>query len=234
MIPRIIHQIYFDFGSGSYRNIPDYARHHDLTEVFCRDNKIELRFWNEEEVETLIEEHYPEFFETYHEFPHKIQKVDFAKYIILHKFGGIYLDMDVKPLQSLEDLFKRDFFFVRWNSDKNNKPYNAVMGTSMFSPLFYEILLHSCESFEEKKDMPIYKKWFGRFVFQTTGHFMLNRVLKKNKISIDNILNIMFIHNPMKKICEFPGTGNQSLFSDCNTSAWYKESKKESFLDDGE
>ena len=223
MIPRIIHQIYFDFGRGSYRNIPDFCWSHDKTEVFCKNNKIDLKFWNEKQIEELIENDYPEFWKTYQDFPHKIQKVDFAKYIILHKFGGIYLDMDVKPMASVEDLFKREFFFVRWNNDKDNKPYNAVMGSSIGLPLYYEILLHSCESFEEKKDMPIYQKWFGRFVYQTTGHHMINRVLKKNKISIDNILNIMFIHNPSKNICVFPGTGNESIFSDCNTSAWYSK-----------
>ena len=219
MLPRIIHQIYFDFGRGSYRNIPDFAWQHDKTEVFCKENNIELRFWDEEQISKLIEIDYPEFFPTYQEFPHKIQKVDFAKYILLHKFGGIYIDMDVKPMASLEDLFERDFFFVRWNKD--TKPYNAVMGSSAGLPLFFKILLHSCESFEEKKDMEIYKKWFGRFVFQTTGHWMINRVLKKEKISKDNLLNIMFVNNPSKNICVFPGNGNQSLFSDCNTSAWY-------------
>ena len=227
MIPRIIHQIYFDFGRRSYRNIPDFSWQHDKTEVFCKENKIELKFWDEEQIQKLIEIDYPEFLETYQEFTHKMMKVDFAKYILLHKFGGIYLDMDVKPMSSVEDLFKREYFFVRWDNDKQNKPYLAVMGSSTGLPLFYEILLHSCESFEEKKDMPIYQTWLGRFVFQTTGHFMVHRVLKKNKISVDNILNIMFINNQSKNLCVFPGTGDQSIFSDCNTSAWYPTPKKE-------
>tara|TARA_R110000824_G_scaffold53444_1_gene147941 strand:+ start:863 stop:1540 length:678 start_codon:yes stop_codon:yes gene_type:complete len=224
MIPRIIHQIYFDFGRGSYRNIPDYCWNHDKTGVFCKENKIELKFWNEEEVEELIETDYPEFWDTYKAFPHKIMKVDFAKYIILHKFGGIYLDMDVKPMLSVEDLFQREYFFVRWNN--SDLPYNAVMGSSIGLPLFHEILLHSCESYEEKKDMPIYQKWFGRFVYQTTGHHMINRVLKNNKILSDQFLNIMFINNPSKNLCVFPGTGNESIFSDANTSAWYSKNEE--------
>tara|TARA_R110002020_G_scaffold94773_1_gene227735 strand:+ start:1111 stop:1722 length:612 start_codon:yes stop_codon:yes gene_type:complete len=193
--------------------------------VFCKENKIELRFWNEEEVEELIETDYPEFWDTYQEFPQKIMKVDFARYIILHKFGGIYLDMDVKPMKSVEDLFEREYFFVRWNN--SDLPYIAVLGSSIGLPLYYEILLHSCESYEEKKDMPIYKHWTGRFVYQTTGHHMINRVLKKNKIFTDQFLNIMFIHNPSKNICVFAGTGNESIFSDANTSAWYSKNAEE-------
>jgi len=224
-IPRTIHQIYFDFGKGSYRSISDFCWNHDKTEVFCKENNIELKFWNEKMVEDLIRTDYPEFWDTYQAFPQPIMKVDFARYVILHKFGGIYLDLDVKPIKSVEDLFDRDYFFVRWNN--SNLPYIAVLGASAGLPLYYEILLHSCESFEEKKDMPIYKHWHGRFVYQVTGHNMINRVLKKNKIFSDQFLNIMFIHNPSKNLCVFPGTGNESVFSDANTSAWYSKNVEE-------
>ena len=59
------------------------------------------------------------------------------------------------------------------------------------------------------------KKWKGRFVFQTTGHYMLQRVLK-NK-SKKNILNIMKIHNKSGKIVQGPNP----LFEDANASVWY-------------
>ena len=64
------------------------------------------------------------------------------------------------------------------------------MGSKKGEKLFLEIAEESKRSFYEKVKDPIYKKWKGRFVFQTTGHRMLERVLKKNNAKdIVNELN---------------------------------------------
>ena len=218
MIPRVIHCIYFDFGRGGWENIPEFAWQHGKTQIFTKNNNIELILWNEKMVEDLIEKEYPHFWNLYEGFPHKIMKVDFAKYAILHNKGGIYIDMDIHPIRNMDDLFLNNQFFVRW--DDSHLPYNAVLGTVAGTELYAEILQHCEDSFNEKSQMEIYQKWKGRYVFQTTGHYMLHRVLKKNKIIKDDLLNIMFINNAKKAIYTFPTEG-EAIFSDLNTSAWY-------------
>jgi hypothetical protein len=74
---------------------------------------------------------------------------------------------------------------------------------------------HCKESYYEKRKQEIYKKWKGRFVFQTTGHYMLQRVLKKHKIS--DFLNILKVHTKSGKIVQGPNP----LFEDSNASVWY-------------
>ena len=75
-----------------------------------------------------------------------------------------------------------------------------------------------CEkSFYEKINIGSYGEWRGRFVFQTTGHFMLERVMKSEKIDKDKyFLNILKINNKGKII-----TGDNVLFEDENLSTWY-------------
>ena len=64
--------------------------------------------------------------------------------------------------------------------------------------------------------MKIYNKWKGRFVFHTTGHYAIHKVLKKF-IDIE-YRDILYIESKGKKI----GNKNTALFYDTNESVWYK------------
>ena len=112
-------------------------------------------------------------------------------------------------------MFDKDYFFVRWHNSK--LPYNAILGTKPNNPLFLEILKHCEESYNLKKNMPIYKTWRGRFVFQTTGHFMLQRVLKKHKVNSTDYLNIVKVHAKDGTVVQ----GSNPLFEDTSASIWY-------------
>ncbi len=60
----------------------------------------DYKLWDEKSIRQLIEEQYPEMLDTYLSFPYWVQRVDLAKYVILHHEGGLYTDMDLQPLQS--------------------------------------------------------------------------------------------------------------------------------------
>ena len=146
-------------------------------------------------------------------------RIDFGRYLILWNFGGIYIDLDICIIKnkSIQSLFDKKYFFVKWADDKRSLPYNAVLGTQKEIDLYKDILNHCKESYYEKRKQAIYKKWKGRFVFQTTGHYMLQRVLKKHKIK--DFLNIMKIHSKSGKIIKGPNP----LFEDANASVWYDD-----------
>ena len=57
----------------------------------------------------------------------------------------------------------------------------CLLGTQKNNSLYADILEHCEESYYAKRKQSIYKTWKGRFVFQTTGHFMLQRVLKNTR-----------------------------------------------------
>ena len=66
----------------------------------------------------------------------------------------------------------------------------------------------------------IYETWKGRLVFQTTGQYMLKRVLGQDK----NILNVLCIKNKKKN---YDQCAKGALFMDFNESVWYQDMVKE-------
>jgi len=71
---------------------------------------IELKLWNDNtDLDDLIETYYPQFAKIYDNFPYKIMKINFARFAMLHHFGGIYADMDI--------FCYRNFFQILGNHD---------------------------------------------------------------------------------------------------------------------
>ena len=66
--------------------------------------------------------------QVYYDFDQDIMRIDFARYLILYRFGGIYVDLDICMMnKSIKHLFKLPyfffFFFVRWSD--SHLPYNV-------------------------------------------------------------------------------------------------------------
>ena len=99
MADKIIHQIWYQ-GEGK---IPAKLKNY---KEGCKKVNSEYKqyIWDGEMIERFIEDNYPEYEELYKGFPLMIQKIDFAKYLILHFYGGVYVDMDVKCLKKVNKL----------------------------------------------------------------------------------------------------------------------------------
>lgn len=214
-----VHQVYGVFNDGkSWEDIPEFKDNVKATKKFCDDNDYTYMMWSLEDCEKLLAEHYPEYIQLWNDFTYPVQRADFIRYCILNTYGGCYIDCDIRLVKGLEDIFQSEQYFVHWSNDKKKKPYNAVMGSKKNNPLFTEIIKEVEKSFYEKESMEIYKTWKGRFVFQTTGHSMLERVLKKQKIDKDKYLHdVLYIKNNKYDI----GNKETALFLDSNASTWY-------------
>jgi mannosyltransferase OCH1-like enzyme len=216
----MVHQIFFNIGKGELHEIPIFRECHRANQAYCKKHHITYKLWSRKQVEALLERpHNKEYKSLYYAFSQDIMRIDFARYLILWNRGGIYVDLDIKiiPHTSIRSLFAHPFFFVRWHDSP--LPYNAILGAHPRLSLYKDILDHCKESYYEKRKNPIYKKWVGRFVFQTTGHFMLQRVLKQHKIDTDDFLDIVKIHTKSGEIVQ----GRKPLFEDANASVWYDD-----------
>ena len=214
-IPRIIHQVFIQFKQGEpLKDIPIFKQQVDITRQFCNQNDIDYQLWGEEDCKKLLSK-YPQYIDLYTNFREEIQRIDFIRYLILYDEGGLYIDCDICPINDIDELFEKDQFFVRWHDDKRQLPYIAVLGSVKNSTLYGEIIEHLVTSYKEKSTMEIYKKWIGRFVFQTTGHYMLQRVLK-NYPQVER-LDILKINNKKGEIIQ----GENPLFEDYNISYWF-------------
>jgi glycosyltransferase involved in cell wall biosynthesis len=60
--------------------------------------------WTDRELQGLIEKHYPWFLPTYLGYPHNIQRSDASRYFLLHRYGGVYADLDIVSTRSIDRL----------------------------------------------------------------------------------------------------------------------------------
>jgi len=96
-IPRIIHQTW------KTSRVPEAFR------AFQREWQTlhpgyEYRLWTDEDNAAFVEREFPEHVPLYRSFTREIFRADLVRYLYLQKFGGIYVDLDVEPLRSVDCL----------------------------------------------------------------------------------------------------------------------------------
>jgi mannosyltransferase OCH1-like enzyme len=122
-IPLKIHQIWYQGES----NVPPHLQAYRQSWIDIHPN-YSFVLWDKDSIETLIKGFPPAISTLYYSYELMIQRIDFAKYVILYAYGGIYIDMDVKCLQSLDTIYKK-------HPDKNVIlslcPYNFLHSLSL-------------------------------------------------------------------------------------------------------
>jgi mannosyltransferase OCH1-like enzyme len=216
----MIHQIFINIGKGELKDIPQFIWFQKKTETYAEKKEIPYKLWGKKEIEDLMDENgWREFYDNLR---YDIQRIDFARLVILYVVGGLYLDLDVYPFPDVDIkwIFLEDFFIARWNN--SHLPYNAILGCKQGDPLMYKCIEEVMNSYEEKKDMEIYLIRKARFVFQTTGHYALHRVLK-NGVKYSPVVSVL---NNIKNISDCCPKG-QAYFYDSSASVWYNDEFKQ-------
>jgi len=122
MIPKIIHQIYWDF-YGNSKEIPEkWKNYHNTWKEKFPEPEYTHILWDYDKCRNLIKENYKWFLTTFDNYPKHIQRVDSARYFILYHHGGIYADLDCECREN----FYTDLDQVNINVAGN--PYGGVVG----------------------------------------------------------------------------------------------------------
>lgn len=100
-IPKIIIQIWVEKDDNPKPVSAEFKRYMDQFKKMNPD--YQHMFFGKKEVESLLRTNYPQYWDTYNRLPRFIQKMDFARYVILYHYGGFYFDLDVEPLKPLDD-----------------------------------------------------------------------------------------------------------------------------------
>ncbi|KIM33667.1 glycosyltransferase family 32 protein [Serendipita vermifera MAFF 305830] len=59
--------------------------------------------WTDEDNLKLVQKFYPEFLQTYQNLPREIYRADMVRNMYMHRFGGLYADLDLIPLSSITE-----------------------------------------------------------------------------------------------------------------------------------
>lgn len=100
LVPRIMHQIHLAEGR------PSAVGKHQAAIDSCRDihQGWNHTIWTDQTASAFMETNYPTIFPHYQGYKQSIQRANILRYALLDHFGGVYLDLDVTCLQSLESI----------------------------------------------------------------------------------------------------------------------------------
>jgi mannosyltransferase OCH1-like enzyme len=132
-IPKIIHQVWFQFAPNKPSTPP--AEYDEMRQSW-RDfhPEWEIKLWDKEAAVAFLQQYYPESLPVFHSYKKEIMRVDAIRYFLLHHFGGFYTDVDTMALRSLDPLVDNHVVLV-----KDVTPWllinNGFMGATPGHPL---------------------------------------------------------------------------------------------------
>ena len=101
-IPKIIHQVW---EGRTEPKMPTRLR--ILARTWQEQNPDwEYHLWNGEEMDELVEKHFPDILSMYRSFPYNVQRWDTIRYMILYVYGGLYTDLDTECFRPIDPLLK--------------------------------------------------------------------------------------------------------------------------------
>ena len=146
MIPKLIHQTW------KTESLPkDLA---PLAESWARLNPSwERILWTDEMLLKFVFENYPQYFDIYSAYSHGVCRADAARYMLLHKFGGIYADIDVECVGNLSTIADEERVVLAHEPPSHwplHAPYrqhpfvlfNGVLASPVGQPFWEHVLQH--------------------------------------------------------------------------------------------
>ena len=97
---KLIHFIWFQgiaLAPATSRDVPAHWQH--------MNHDYEVRVWDEQSLHDFIVTKYPQYLKRWHALPQVIKKCDMARLLLIHHYGGVYLDMDLIPQSPLHEFF---------------------------------------------------------------------------------------------------------------------------------
>lgn len=98
-IPRIIHQTW-----KTETLPPRWAKTREECARMMSDYQYML--WTDQSARALIASDYPWFLPVFDAYPYNIQRADAIRYFVLHKYGGVYMDLDIGCKRRLDSLLR--------------------------------------------------------------------------------------------------------------------------------
>lgn len=118
-IPRILHQTW------KSADLPERYRRWSDTFRRCHPD-WEYRFWDDEACLDLVRRDYPARLDLYLGLRNPAERADLFRYLVLHRFGGLYADIDCECRRPLDFLGDTDAFVVATELDTRSPRVMAL------------------------------------------------------------------------------------------------------------
>lgn len=158
-IPRVIHQIWFDFSdSGKGR---DMGKHNKNLVKRAKSLNPDYKFvlWDEEKADNFMKKHYISYWLFYLCLEPVIQRVDYLRFFLLYHFGGIYMDIDYYCIKGFTEYFNENIYA---------KHCDVILSKSCYGPWVTNSIMMGAKNsqffkycYEKVKDSSLYPWWGG-------------------------------------------------------------------------
>jgi len=101
---------------------------------------FEHKLWNDEEdIDNLIKDKWPEYWDFYNKLPVHIMKIEIGRLALLYHYGGFYVDMDVYCYRNFYQELKRDLYIMEAPFGEESLE-NALMISSKNNPFWLKCM----------------------------------------------------------------------------------------------
>jgi len=137
------------------------------------------KFMFHTDIRILVEKYFPNYLKQFDNFEKEIERIDFVRCIIMYVWGGVYMDLDVLPLQPLDKWLEMDKIIFGYEGKHGG---GKRLGNSiLFSPPKQKFWKHYMDYI-----MDNYKK--NKKVVENTGPIALTNFYNKNKHNYNNLI----------------------------------------------
>ncbi|KAJ3293230.1 hypothetical protein HDU79_000599 [Rhizoclosmatium sp. JEL0117] len=155
----------------------------------------EHKLWTDQDNYDLIAEHYPWFLPTYESYKRPIMKADAVRVFYLHRYGGVYADLDVIPLKPMDELLGNNDLvlakmdvppMVASNPDSNWYYVNQIPNAWMASKPGHPFWMHAAKLMmtlaEEKREMSVEEMTGPIVIYRSFYEYDALRKEKKDEL----------------------------------------------------
>ena len=201
--PRIIHQIWLQ----GLVDLPEKYLN-NVNQIKNYNPNFEHILWDEIQILEMFKSE-PQLLKVYYKLLYLHQKVDFARYVILYKYGGIYIDIDVEPVRALENLFREfnqyDLIVSFSNTDRLESYYlcqksKCVNNGIIITKPENNVILQIIDYIKKNPSYPVMSTKMS-CINDTTGPNMFSHIILKNL----NTSRIKILDNDYLEPCTFEG-----------------------------
>ena len=151
--------------------------------------EYEYKMWTDEDLDNLIKNDFPWFYEIYSNYDANIKRIDIARCFILYKYGGIYADMDYMCMKNFYHLLPSNKVSISESPHPHNEfIQNALMASNKNNDFWLKVI-------DEAKGRTTLD------ILSSTGPRLLSDVYNSNKTDVKVLEKNLF--NPLQGSKEF-------------------------------
>ncbi|MCB1277640.1 glycosyltransferase [Prosthecobacter sp.] len=185
MIPRIIHQTW------KSPDIPEHLREFQQSWRILHP-EFEYRLWTDADNDRLIHDDYPQFVEFFHRISQPITKVDFIRVAYMHRFGGIYADVDFEALRPFDPLLNDSKIVVGRETGGIGNPMrgrdfvlNALIISPAGHPVWLEIMNEIATRYRHRRMFEPLAFYVIRMAIEVFDHVLEKHARDHDDITIE-------------------------------------------------